>query len=216
MSEKMIYYKSQKMLYASNVKNSRIMQMFLAFIILALPACNGQVKQYSNQPTATSSLCLVGIWSIRHPETFYRYTLPPGSLDQNNLTFKDSGGGIGYRFDENGVLTIEAVDFTGKFDAKDGADILPLLIKINGVASGSYKLGDGTVSLDRVLSSEIYYTARYAEETMMATNKVSDFSPLFLPAYPTAKFECNAEKLTLQIENFPGYQEKIEFERITQ
>jgi hypothetical protein len=216
MSEKMIYYKSQKTLQPSKVRSSRILQMFLTIILLTLPACNGQVRQYSNQPTATSSICLVGIWSIRHPESFYRYTLPPGSLDQNNLTFKDSGGGIGYRFDDKGVLTIEAVDFTGKFDVKDGVDILPLLIKINGVASGSYKLGDGTVSLDRVLSSEIFYSASYAEETMMATNKVSDFSPLFLPAYPSAKFECTTDKLTLQIENFPGYQEKIEFERITQ
>jgi hypothetical protein len=51
---------------------------------------------------------------------------------------------------------------------------------------------------------------------MMSTKKIDEFAPLFLPPYTTAKFECTSDELTLLILNFPGYQEKIEFQRVIQ
>jgi hypothetical protein len=184
---------------------------------LSLAACQGPAA-VSNQPkpTATSSICLVGVWTNTHPETFYRYSLPPGSFDLSTLTFKSSAGGIGYRFDTKGVLTVEAVGFTGKFDVKEASKTLPLEIKMNGFASGTYMIDGDTVRVDKVLNSEMEYSATYGGEPMMGTKKIDEFAPLFLPPYTTAKFECTSEKLTLQLVNFPGYQEKIEFQRLIQ
>jgi hypothetical protein len=182
---------------------------------LSLAACNGQVP-YSNQPTATSSICLEGVWAIRNPETFYKYTLPPGSFDLTTLIYKDSEGGIGYHFDSKGVLTIEAVGFSGKFDVKDSSGTLPLEIKMKGFASGNYIIDGDTVHMGKVLTSEIDYLATYAGEPMMNTNQVDEFAPLFLSPYTTAKFECTSDMLTLEILNFPDYQEKIEFQRMIQ
>jgi hypothetical protein len=194
----------------------RYWMLVLAVItLLSMSACNGQAP-YSNRPTATSSVCLVGIWSIRHPETFYKYSLPPGSFDLTTLAFKKSTGGIGYRFDSNGVLAVEAVEFAGTFDVKESSGTLPLEIKINGFGSGTYTIDGDTVHLDQVLTSEIDYLATYAGEPMMSTKKIGEFAPLFLPPYTTAKFECTSDELTLQILNFPGYQEKIEFQRVIQ
>jgi hypothetical protein len=196
-------------------KRYYLLIMVTFVFLLSLAACNGAVPE-GNQPTATSSICLVGIWSNVNPETFIKYSLPPGSFDLNTLTYKDSRGGIGYRFDSQGILSIEAVEFTGKFDVKDGARIWPLETRMNGFASGTYVLDGDTVRLDKVLTSEIEYTATYSGEQMMGTKKVDEFAPLFLPHYTTAKFECTPDKLTLQILNFPGYQEKIEFKRLIQ
>ena len=192
----------------------------LAIILIAvtlLAACNGGSKPASsgNQPAATSSICLEGIWSIRHPENYFRYSLPPGAFDLTTLTFKASIGGIAYRFDNKGVLTIEAVGFDGKFDVKQGAEIAPLEIKMSGFASGAYTIDGDTVSLTKVISSEIQLMTTYAGESMMDTKKVADFAPLFVPSYTSAKFECTPETLTLQIVNFPSIQEKIEFQRLT-
>ncbi len=190
--------------------------MILSLVcMLVLAACNGPVGPYSNQPTATSSICLEGIWAIRNPEIFYRYALPPGAFDQSALEFKDSSGGIGYRFDSKGVLTIEAVNLIGRFDVKQGAELAPLEIKISGFASGAYTIKGDTVSLNNALSSEMPFLALYDGESMMDTKKAAEFAPLFLPPYTTARFECSADKLTLQILNFPGYQEKLEFQRMT-
>ena len=183
--------------------------------LLSLAACASPTV-VSKQPTPTSSICLVGIWSNINPETFYKYSLPPGSFDLTTLTYKGSAGGVGYRFDSKGVLTVEAVGFIGKFDVKEASGILPLEIKINGFASGTYTIDGDTVRLDKVLNSEMDYSATYAKEPMMGTKKIDDFAPLFLPPYTTAKFECSSDKLTLQIVNFPGYQEKIEFQRLIQ
>jgi hypothetical protein len=192
-----------------------LLLVLTAISLLSLAACNSQ-GTYSNQPTATSSICLVGVWSIRHPETFYKYSLPPGSFDLTTLTYKDSRGGIGYRFDSHGVLTVEAAGFNGKFDVKEGARSLALEIKMNGFASGAYTIDGDSVHLDKVLTSEIDYLATYDGEQMMGTKKIDEFAPLFLPPYTTAKFECTSDTLTLQILNFPGYQEKIEFQRLVQ
>jgi hypothetical protein len=197
------------------LKRSQYLVLVLVVVsILSLAACNSQVSPYSNQPTATSSICLEGIWAIRHPETFYRYSIPPGSFDLSALTFKNSMGGIAYRFDSKGVLTVEAVEFIGKFDVKQATEVLPLEIKMTGFGSGAYTINGDTVTLDKVLSSEIDYSATYAGESMMITKRIEEFAPLFLPPYRTAKFECTSDKLTLQILNFPGYQENIEFQRL--
>jgi hypothetical protein len=187
-------------------------------VFLSVAACNSQVKTvpYSNQPTATSSVCLEGIWSIRQPEIFYKYSLPPGAFDLTMLVFKDSKGGIGYRFDNKGILTVEAVSFTGNFDVKQGAETLPLEIKMSGFASGNYAIKGDTVMVDKVLTSAIDYLATYDGEPMMSTKQIDEFAPLFLPPFTTARFECTSDKLTLQILNFPGYQEKIEFQRLIQ
>jgi len=147
---------------------------------------------------------------------FYKYSIPPGAFDLTTLTYKSSAGGLGYRFDSKGLLTVEAVGFTGKLEVKDGAKSLPLEIKINGFGSGTYTINDATVHLDKVLTSEIDYSATYAGEPMMNTRKIEEFAPLFLSPYTTARFECTSETLTLQILNFPGYQEKIEFQRLIQ
>jgi hypothetical protein len=209
--------KAQKFSYPLERRKCLIL-IVTVISILSLAACNSQPKpvSFDSQPTVTSSICLVGIWSIRHPETFYQYSLPPGSFDLTTLIFKDSRGGIGYRFDSEGVLTVEAVEFDGKFDVKEGAGTLPLEIKINGFASGTYMINGDTVSLDKVLNSAIDYSATYAGEPMMNTKKIDEFAPLFLPPYTTAKFECTSDKLILQILDFPGYQEKIEFQRLIQ
>ena len=197
-------------------ERSQILILFVVLIfMLSLVACNSQAS-YSNQPTATSSICLVGVWAIRQPETFYKYSIPPGAFDLTTLTYKNSTGGLGYRFDNKGVLTVEAVGFAGKFDVIDGAQTLPLEIKINGFASGTYTIDSATVHLDKLLTSEIEYIATYAGEPMMNTKQIEEFAPLFLPPYTTARFECTSDKLTLQILNFPGYQEKIEFQRLIQ
>jgi hypothetical protein len=197
-------------------EGSQILILFVVLIsMLSLVACNSQAS-YSNQPTATSSICLVGVWAIRQPETFYKYSIPPGAFDLTTLTYKNSAGGLGYRFDNKGVLTVEFVGFAGKFDVKDGAQTLPLEIKINGFASGTYTIDSATVHLDKVLTSEIEYIATYAGEPMMNSKQIEEFAPLFLPPYTTARFECTSDKLALQILNFPGYQEKIEFQRLIQ
>jgi len=181
--------------------------------LLSLGACNDQLPN-SNLPTATSSICLEGIWTIKNPEVFYKYSIPPGSFDLSTLIYKDSAGGIGYRFDNKGVLTIEAVGFTGKFDVKDDSGTLPLEIKMNGFASGNYTTDGDTVHLDKVVASEMDYLATYGGEPMMNTKQIDEFAPLFVSPYTTAKFECTSDKLSLQIFNFPGYQEKIEFQRL--
>ncbi len=197
--------------------HARLTLAILLMAVTLLSACNGGPKPASsgNQPAATSSICLEGIWGIRQPETYFRYSLPPGAFDLAALTFKDSKGGIAYRFDNQGVLTIEAVGFDGKFDVKQGAEIAPLEMKMSGFASGAYTIAGDTVSLTKVISSEIQLLATYAGESMMDTKRVVDFAPLFVPSYTSAKFECTPETLTLQIVNFPSLQEKIEFQRLT-
>lgn len=107
------------------------------------------------------------------------------------------------------------VTFDGRFDVKQDAEILPLEMKMEGFASGAYTINGDTVVLDKVISTDVQFTATYARETMMDTKNVEKFAPLFQEPYTTAKFECTADTLTLLIVNFPGIQEKLEFQRLT-
>jgi len=165
-------------------------------------------------PSPTPASCLVGIWEMKSPETFLRLSLPPGAFDLETLKYVDSGGGIAYRFDNQGVLTMEAVNFFGRFDVKLPQALAPLELKMNGFASGKYTFDEEVVRVEETLTSDIDYSAIFDGESMMDDARVNQFAPLFMEPYNAARVECSPEKLTLDVLNFPGVQERIEFKRL--
>ncbi|MCC6955310.1 MAG: hypothetical protein IT316_00865 [Anaerolineales bacterium] len=168
----------------------------------------------SPTPAATEAPCLIGIWQIQHPETFLRASIPAGSFDPDTLKFINSIGGIAYRFDQRGVLTVEAVQFIGKFDVKIGINLEALEIKMSGFASSKYEIDGGQVKTVELLSSDMDFSALYGQDEMMADMKARDFLPLFVVPYNLANYTCSEQSLSLEFINFPNIDKPLEFKRL--
>ena len=184
-----------------------------ALLVIILTGCDVLINPTPTM-TPTPQSCLVGIWEIKAPESFMRASIPVGSFDPATLDYRDSMGSVAYRFAAEGVLTVEAVNFTGSFDVQEGIDLLTLDIQMSGFATGRYQLEGNLVRVTEILSSGMQFSALYDKEEMMSDVKADAFLPLFAKPYNNAAFTCDHEKLSLELPNFPNIQGALEFERL--
>jgi len=203
----------------NQLRSPNLFLMLVVFLFVSLTGCGSLFNPAPTatatlQPSATPSGCLIGIWEIEDPEQFLRASLPMGAFDPASLDFVGSVGSVAYRFDGQGVLTVEAAGFYGRFDVKEGNKLNMLDIRMNGFASGAYQVDGDTIQLTEMLSSDVEYSAIYLEEEMMNDAKADSFFPLFIDPYRIAKFQCSQERLTLQFANFPNIQEPLGFKRL--
>ena len=190
--------------------------------LFGLSGCEGQTNSLPTVPTAslttgalpTPASCLVGIWEINDKESFLRALIPPGAFDPADLNLKNVVGSVAYRFDNQGILTVEAVTFQGVFDVKTDRDISSLEIKMEGFAVGGYQLEGDLVDLTEMKSSDMVFNASYSGEEMMTDVKADGFLPLFVAQYDSARIDCNKENLTLSFFNNPNIPKPLEFKRL--
>jgi hypothetical protein len=199
--------------FSSIIKYRSLSIILGALLISILTGCDVLINP-SPTITPTPPSCLVGIWQIEVPETFLRASIPAGSFDPATLDFRDSVGSVAYRFDDKGILTVEAVNFNGSFDVKEGIDLVALDILMSGFASGRYQLEGNIVRVTEILSSEMQYSAIYDKEEMMSDVKANAFLPLFALPYNNATFSCDQDTLSLELPNFPNIQDALEFKRL--
>jgi hypothetical protein len=178
---------------------------------LIVPATN---PTKSPVPTSVPASCLQGIWEIKNPEIFLLASLPVGAFDLDTLKFIGSEGSVAYRFDNQEILTVEASNFNGKFDVRDGNDLNQLVINMSGFASGEYQQEGDAISLTQMRSSDMNYSAIYLQEEMMSDVKADAFLPLFIHPYTSARYKCTDDTLSLEFLNFPNIPAALEFKRL--
>lgn len=193
-----------------------LLLMFLPGLLLGCTNLEDLVPTATptREPSPTPSSCLVGIWEIMDPETYLRALVPVGAFEPGSLSYVDSVGSVAYRFDNQSLVTVEAVNLNGRFDVKEGIELNTLDIRLSGFASGSFKLEEGVIHFSELLSSNMQYSAVYLNEEMMTDVQADSFLPLFVEPYRTAQYTCSQQKLTLELINFPNIQKPIEFKRL--
>ncbi len=177
--------------------------------------------EIAEAPTATSSsdlstldTCIVGIWEVENKNDFLQALVPVGSFDSSQLVLGNPVGGVAYRFDGSGYLTVEGAAFQGSIDVKDNTSLAKLEIRLNGFASGRYSTSDGSIHFSEMTNSDMTYNAIFDGEEMMADVKADSFLPLFVPPFNSAKIECSATSLSLSFENHPNINNPLIFKRL--
>ena len=199
----------------------RMILVFLA-VLWMLAACTNPASpptstaDSSPQPvrSPTPSSCVVGIWEITDKAAFSRALVPAGAFDPQQLEFVKSLGSVAYRFDNEGVVTVEAVSFQSRYDVKMGIELGILDIRMAGFASGNFELDGGGIQVVEMLSSNMSYHAYYQGEDMMSDAKANAFLPLFVPPFNSATFKCSQDSLAFEFVNHPGIQAPLEFKRL--
>jgi len=183
--------------------------LFIPLVLfLLLAACDGKATE-----TVAVQPCYVGTWQIADGETFFLATIPPGAFEPDTLEYTGGGGSMTYTFQDDGTLVVAALPAVAKFDFRSGNDLSGLEINVTGFGSAKYQVKDDMIEVGPVDQSEINFVAKLDNEEMMNSTKLSEFAPLFVPPYTTARFTCSGDQLTLTILNMPGATGPIEFKR---
>jgi hypothetical protein len=177
-------------------------------IVLFLAACDGKSAE-----TQAVQPCYVGTWQIADGETFFLVTIPPGAFEPGTLKYIGGGGSMTYTFQDDGKLVVAALPAVARFDHRSGNELSRLEINVNGFGSGKFQVEDDLIKVGPENQSEINFVAKFAGEEMMNSTKLSEFAPLFVPPFTTARFTCSGDKLTLTILNQPNAPGPIEFKR---
>jgi hypothetical protein len=130
------------------------------------------------------------------------------------MDFVGSVGSVAYRFDTQGILTVEAVEFYGRFDVKEGRDIHLLDIRMSGFASGAYQQDQNQITLTEMRSSDMFFSSVYLNEEMMSDVKADSFVPLFIKPFNNVHFTCSQDTLSLEFVNFSNIKGPLEFKRL--
>ncbi|HSQ27749.1 MAG TPA: hypothetical protein VLM80_11555 [Anaerolineales bacterium] len=178
-------------------------------IVLLLTSCTSKSE-------VSVEKCIVGTWQLAGNEAFARALLPPGSFDQETLSFVDAGGVVGYSFDEQGKVFVDVIAWMSQLSVQVDEQSYPLDINMIGEASGSYSLAGDQLSVTAVDHSNLAFEAFLDGMAMMRSLKVDEFAPLFNAAYSLAQIECNETTLRLSIIDQPGISQPIEFTRVTE
>jgi hypothetical protein len=181
----------------------------LLIVALLLSAC-------AQKSEAEVQKCIVGTWQLSGNEAFGRAVLPPGSFDQDGMSFVDAGGVVGYSFDEKGKVYVDVLAWMSQFLVEMDQQKLPLDLQIMGEAVGSYSLDGDRIRVTALDHSDLAFEAFLDGDSMMKTLVANEFAPLFVTAYPVAQFECSETTLSLTILEQPGLTAPIEFERVSQ
>jgi hypothetical protein len=186
--------------------------LFVPMILLLVTGCAGGVPEIlpttpsappSNTPIPSSS-CIVGIWEIVNKEEFLKALVPVGSFEVSQFGAASTNGSVAYRFDNSGVVTVEAVSFQGEIDIRDATSVAKLTIRMEGFASGRYKLEDSTLTFSKMIDSDMFFSAAYDGEEMMTDVKADGFLPLFVFPYQSAQIVCSEKNLTITFIDNPN------------
>ena len=134
-----------------------------------------------------------------------------GSIDIAEFVSVKTVGGVAYRFDNTGVVTVEGVAFNSDIDVNEQPSIVKLTISMEGFASGRYHLEGNNVKISEMIDSDMTFSAVYDGEEMMADVTADGFLPLFVDPYLSAQFECSDTNLLLTFADHPNISQPIQF-----
>jgi len=165
-------------------------------ILLFLSACVST--------SSSSTPCLIGIWEVADPEEFAIAVLSPDSYSPESHTFLKGNNQLAYKFDEEGNVSVLAVELNSVFAVSSAIGDLKFELWIDGAAEGKYRTNGNIITVYSVTKNQIRHAAYLADKQLVDSFYANEFLPLFNPPYNSARFDCAGDTIVFQIFNRLG------------
>lgn len=212
--------------------------LFFTLASLVIFACNlpGVVVQNLNEATPTDALenippatlaptltadpsiaakaCLVGNWEIGDLSPYILAAIPPDMAEQYKLQYKGASGKAYFTLSPNGELDIQADQLEMLFEAQASIFTVPISVRVDGEASGTYSVDENRLTTSNVDTSRLTASAQAMGNDLLDSGQILNAIPLLRPPYNSAEFTCAGDRLQLKVSSYTEQIPPLDFNRL--
>lgn len=163
---------------------------------------------------STQANCLFGTWKVVDLSSVILAAVPAETIEQYSLKYRSTSGDLFVIFHEDGSIDIQADQLQIEFGAKVTFFTVPLIISLDGAASGTYITDGTTLTTSGFDTSGLTASARAAGQNVVEQDQIISAIPMLKPPYNVAVFTCSGDSLQASVTGYPAAVPPVEFERV--
>jgi hypothetical protein len=167
-----------------------------------------QVQQPTPDPTIdpiiSAKSCLAKTWEIPDLSDYVIAAVPPEMVAEYNLKYEETTGSAYLKLTPDGQITLLANDLQLVFSAQAFVFSVPVIVRLNGTATGDYTVDSTTLTITNVDTSGLSASAQAMGEDVIEPAQILRSIPFVSPPYNTAQYSCQGDTLTLALSGYSG------------
>ena len=179
-----------------------------------------QANILENTPTPTvdpliaSKSCLAKTWEIKGLSDYVLAAVPPELAEEYSLEYKDTTGSAYLKLTSGEKMELQIKDLEFLFNARFSIFTVPVTVKIDGIADGTYQVEDNTLRFNDINTSGLTASAKAMDEDIMEPDQIINAIPFVRPPYNTATYSCQGDMLTLELSGYPDNTPPLVFQAV--
>ncbi|MFN2151388.1 MAG: hypothetical protein ACK2T5_07325 [Anaerolineales bacterium] len=176
---------------------------------------NNDTNTLSNpNPVDTSKICLANTWEIVGLSDYIMAAIPQDLITEYNLQYEDTTGLAYVTLSPDGQITLQAKALELRFSTQAFFFRVPVIVKVDGTAVGSYETDGNTLSITQLDTSGLSASAQAFGEDLIDPNQIIGSIPLTRAPYNTADYTCQGDTLILDFSTAPGNLPPLTFQTV--
>ena len=186
-----------------------------------LPSDNqDQALTVENTPTPTidpllaSKSCLAKTWEIKGLSDYMLAAIPPELAEEYSLEYIDTTGSAYLKLTSDEKIMFQINDLEFLFNARFSIFTVPVTVRIDGTADGTYRVENNTLLFNNIDTSGLTASAKALDEDIMEPDQIINAIPFVRPPFNTAEYSCQGDELTLKLSGYPDDIPPLAFQAI--
>ena len=179
-----------------------------------------QAITVKNTPTPTidpllaSKSCLAKTWEIKGLNEYVLAAVPTELAEEYSLKYKDTTGTAYLKLTSDEKMELQINDLEFLFTARFSIFEVPVTVRIDGIADGTYQVENNTLLFNDIDTSGLTASAKALDEDIMEPDQIINAIPFVRSPYNTAKYSCQGDELTLKLSGYPDNIPPLVFETV--
>ncbi len=155
-------------------------------------------------PLLSAKSCLENTWEIDGLSDYVLAAVPPELVQEYNLEYEDTTGEAYLTLTPEGKFVLQADNLEFLFNARLAIFQVPVTVRINGTAVGTYDVDSNTLTIENMDTSGLTASARALDEDLMDPDQIINSIPFVHVPNNTAAYACQGDILKLELSGYQG------------
>jgi hypothetical protein len=165
-------------------------------------------------PLQVSKSCLARTWEINGLSDYVLAAVPPELAEEYSLEYIDTTGDAYLKLTSDDMMTLQINDLEFLFNARFSIFEVPVTVRIDGSANGTYQIEDDILRFNDINTSGLTASAKALDEDIMQPEQIINAIPFVRPPFNTAKYSCLGDVLTLKLSGYPDHTPPLVFQAV--
>lgn len=154
-------------------------------------------------PLDAAKSCLAKTWEINGLGDYVIAAIPPELAAEYGLAYVGTSGGASLTLSDDGYALLQANQLEFLFNAQVNILKVPVTVRVDGTAVGTYTANLKTVTIDHMETSGLTASAQALGQDLMEPDQIIASIPFVRPPYNTAEYRCQGNTLEVKLSGYP-------------